>query len=236
VSSRRNLSYPSRRSSPNPRPINRLQPLFPYSVAPVLCFQQLAASFPKSPGVGVPLREGRCTEAQKCPSVSPLPATLTHSVSRKSFACHSYANTRDRGVTPPPKFFSPLATRHSPLALTPFRMNTCKSVSKQSTLTIFRMNTYKKQGEGGPSCEGQNVCRGRADMLGFALQKHHVPRKFQRCSRPLVRAPQEVPRRGRLASTPATGRGKGRISSALGMTRLANSGAGTAAQKERPTP
>jgi len=30
-----------------------------------------------------------------------------------------------------------------------FRMNTCKSVSKQRTLTTFRMNTYKKQGEGG---------------------------------------------------------------------------------------
>src|SRR5690348_6488097 len=32
-----------------------------------------------------------------------------------------------------------------------FRMNTCESVSKQRTLTIFRMNTYEKQGEGGPS-------------------------------------------------------------------------------------
>src|SRR6266851_2677729 len=35
------------------------------------------------------------------------------------------------------------------LLLTPFRINTCKSVSKQSTLTTFRMNTYKKRGEGG---------------------------------------------------------------------------------------
>src|SRR5713226_8638495 len=41
----------------------------------------------------------RCTEAEKCISVSPLFATLTHSVSRKSFPCHSYANTRDGGVT-----------------------------------------------------------------------------------------------------------------------------------------
>src|SRR5258708_25956975 len=30
-----------------------------------------------------------------------------------------------------------------------FRINTCKSVSKQTTLTPFRMNTYEKQGEGG---------------------------------------------------------------------------------------
>src|SRR5258707_15390814 len=110
VSSRRNLSYPSRRSSPNSRPVNLLQPLCSLFATPVLCFQQLAASFPKTPGVGVPLRDGRCTEAQKCPSVSPLFATLTHSVSRKSFPCHSYANTRDRGVTAAPKSSSPLAT------------------------------------------------------------------------------------------------------------------------------
>ena len=49
---------------------------------------------------GIPLRElVRCIETQKCLFVSPLLATLTHSVSRKSFPCHSYANTRDGGVT-----------------------------------------------------------------------------------------------------------------------------------------
>jgi hypothetical protein len=31
----------------------------------------------------------------------------------------------------------------------PFIINTCESVSKQRTLTTFRMNTYAKQGEGG---------------------------------------------------------------------------------------
>src|SRR6267143_3808421 len=35
----------------------------------------------------------------------------------------------------------------------PFRINTCKSVSKQRTLTSFRMNTYGKQGEGHPVIE-----------------------------------------------------------------------------------
>ena len=39
--------------------------------------------------------------------------------------------------------------RH-PSSISTFRMNTCKSVSKQTTLTPFRMNTYAKQGEGGP--------------------------------------------------------------------------------------
>jgi hypothetical protein len=207
VLSRRNLSYPSRRSSLNPRPVNLLQftrcggtlfyleprrvrsqksqllcnqanPACPpwqvYSPWRDSCLPRASRGLPslpraskgapsakgcKTPGVGVSLRElVRCTEAQKCLFVSPLLATLTHSVSRKSFPCHSYANTRDGGVTPPPKFFSPLvyperllrrATRHSPLALTPFRINTCKSVSKQATLTPFRINTYKKTGEGG---------------------------------------------------------------------------------------
>src|SRR6266478_6190376 len=32
--------------------------------------------------------------------------------------------------------------------VSPFRMNTCKSASKQRTLTLFRMNTYEKQGGG----------------------------------------------------------------------------------------
>jgi len=149
VLSRRNLAYSSHSSSPNPRPVNLLQPLGALFAAPVRCFQQLAASFPKTPGVGVPRRGGRCTEAQNCPSVSPLPATLTHSAPRKSFPCHSCANTRDRGVTPRPKSFSPLATRHSPLVLTPLRINTCKSVSKQTTLTSFRINTCEKHREGG---------------------------------------------------------------------------------------
>ncbi|MCU1241474.1 MAG: hypothetical protein JWO71_2200 [Candidatus Acidoferrum typicum] len=36
----------------------------------------------------------------------------------------------------------------------PFAINTCKSVSKQMTLTSFRINTYEKQGEGGPTRGG----------------------------------------------------------------------------------
>jgi hypothetical protein len=40
----------------------------------------------------------------------------------------------------------------SGLEFNPFRINTCKSVSKQMTLTLFRMNTYEKLGGGGPTC------------------------------------------------------------------------------------
>jgi hypothetical protein len=59
----------------------RLYPLSPHSIAHTFRHHG-----------GVPLCELlRCTEAQKCFFVSPLPATLTHSVSRKSFPCHSYA-------------------------------------------------------------------------------------------------------------------------------------------------
>src|SRR5229473_1875197 len=101
-----------------PHPPTKLTPSLPYSCS-VLCtpknvnshqisnFQPLSA---KHPGWGYPSEDVRCTEAQKCRSVSPLFATLTHSVSRKSFACHSYANTRDGVVTPPPISASVLAT------------------------------------------------------------------------------------------------------------------------------
>src|SRR5260370_18838343 len=43
----------------------------------------------------------RCTEAQKRLFVSPLLATLTHSLSRKSFPCQSYANTRHARASAP---------------------------------------------------------------------------------------------------------------------------------------
>jgi hypothetical protein len=44
----------------------------------------------------------RAPTPKKHTFVSPFPATLTHSLSRKPFPCHSYANTRDMGVTAAP--------------------------------------------------------------------------------------------------------------------------------------
>jgi len=96
VLSQRNLSYRSRRSSLNPRPVNLLQPLDSLFLTPILCFQQLAASFHKTPGVGV-LFGFRPT----IQSLTSAFATVTHSLSRKSFPCHSYANTREGGATGP---------------------------------------------------------------------------------------------------------------------------------------
>jgi hypothetical protein len=104
VLSRRRPSYPSRRSSLNPRPVNLLQPLWRSQKSQLLWNQANPASFCKTPGVGVPLRElVPCTEAQKCVSVTPLLATLAHSVSRKSFAYHSYENTRDGSASARPR-------------------------------------------------------------------------------------------------------------------------------------
>ncbi len=109
--------------------------------------------FCKNTRGGIPLQHfADCTEVQKRHFLSSLSAALTHTLSRKSFPCHSYANTRDTGATPP-GFFPPLATRHSPLppdrSSISFRINTCKSVSKQTTLTSFRINTCEKPGGGG---------------------------------------------------------------------------------------
>ena len=79
--------------------------------------------------------------------------TLTHP--RQASLPPSYAQ---RGASVPSDFnrlrILPLATgvackNTEPATLSTFRMNTCKSVSKQRTLTIFRINTCEKQGGGG---------------------------------------------------------------------------------------
>ncbi len=57
----------------------------------------------------------------------------------------------------PPKFFRSRSSDAKCQASKPFRMNTCESVSKQRTLTTFRMNTYEKQGEGGPAFRVSSV-------------------------------------------------------------------------------
>ena len=107
-----------------------------------------------------------CAEVQKRHSVTPLFATLAHSLSRKSFPCRSYANTRDRGATPP-KFFSFTQTvRERPRVLTRFKINTCKTVSKQTTLTSFRINTYEK-----PGGEGRLLLTSQELVSLFRLSK-----------------------------------------------------------------
>src|ERR1700737_4158129 len=104
-----------------------------FSLGPVfrarfVCFQQLADSFCKMPGGGRSLAS------------RPLVRGPRSGISSRRFGSRGATLLGER--TPP---FS----RQSLCALSIFRINTCKSVSKQTTLTLFRINTYEKPGEGG---------------------------------------------------------------------------------------
>ena len=104
-----------------------------FSLGPVfrarfVCFQQLADSFCKMPGVGRSLASRTLVRGTRS------------GISSRRFGSRGATLLGER--TPP---FS----RRSLCALSIFRINTCKSVSKQTTLTLFRINTYEKPGEGG---------------------------------------------------------------------------------------
>jgi hypothetical protein len=77
-----------------------------------LCFQQVAASFAKMPGVGYPNAFSASAFAPSASLRYPLPKG-----SHRQRNCSSTSS---------------------------FRINTCKSVSKQTTLTPFRINTCEK--------------------------------------------------------------------------------------------
>ena len=93
-----------------------------------------------------------CAKTQKCPPVSPLPVTLTHSLSRNPFICHSYANTRGVGITVPKFFASGLQLStvdyKLPSALTSFRINTCISVASKRLYPPLESTLTKNRGEG----------------------------------------------------------------------------------------
>jgi hypothetical protein len=91
-----------------------------------------------------------CAKTQKRPPVSPLPATLTDSLSRKSFACHSCANTRDVGAAPS---FSLAVSSLCSLRLCgrqslsmSFRINTCISVASKRLYLPLESTLMKKGG------------------------------------------------------------------------------------------
>ena len=84
----------------NARRLIPLQALCRCEKTQLLWIQANPNSLCKTRRVAYSLRELLLyTEVQKCRSVSLLLATLTHSVSRKSFPCHSYENTRDGGAS-----------------------------------------------------------------------------------------------------------------------------------------
>src|SRR5437899_6247229 len=58
--------------------------------------------------------------------------------------------------------------------VTPFRINTCKSVSKQTTLSLFRINTYEKQAGWGRG-RARHSCRDRRLRSGRNYPRKSFP-------------------------------------------------------------
>ena len=105
---------------------------------PVLYFQQLAASFRKIPGGGVSRTNLRDTRATSATPSRPLRLFTLVREGCVIISLHLCSRVSQ----------FPLRSCIS------FRINTCKSVSKQTTLTSFRINTCEKTGGGGTSHTG----------------------------------------------------------------------------------
>jgi hypothetical protein len=159
--SRTNLTGPMPKLDLNSRPFSHLQPLCRREKSQPLWNQANPASFPKTPGVGWVPRSclGTLGGSRRRLSVSKMLvrdtrggvpnarcASLNLGGPSRHSACPCVLH-RQSGVWGP-RFarHSSLATRHFPLSI--FRINTCKSVSKQTTLTPFIINTYEKPGRG----------------------------------------------------------------------------------------
>jgi len=84
---------------------------------------------------GVPLKKEKMNATQ--------PRIINEPASTATPRCQ-YRSLAAAGVPPNPE------NSASPATLSTFKMNTCKSVSKQRTLSSFRMNTYAKTRGGAP--------------------------------------------------------------------------------------
>ena len=169
--SRTNLASFSLCSTPNPRVFMRLQPLDRSQKSQLLCNQANPASFAKMPGVwgghpernyGTPgvgcapkYRPRRINNLQTLLALDlyalvnapdPLPISSRHSFTQ-SIVCEGPLPLH--GVASHPQLSTVDYEPLFPPSPTTFRINTCKSVSKQTTLTSFRINTYEKKGGGG---------------------------------------------------------------------------------------
>ena len=105
----------------------------------------------------------------KCPASHLTPFLPTFS---ENTACKRTLSSKNSARAPA----SPLST---------FRMNTCKSVSKQRTLTPFRMNTYAKTGGGGS--------HGSAPVFRIGLPR--IPLRASPPQRSFVFSYLQIPRR-----------------------------------------
>ena len=109
------------------------------------------------------------TKRTKNTPVSPLSTAFTPNRSLTPLESTFTKNTGGVGVTGPFAFPPALTLMAQPKNRAPlsiFRMNTRKSVTKQTTLTFFRMNTYAKTGGGSPP---------RTDHTGTSLPTTHHP-------------------------------------------------------------
>src|SRR5260370_3350543 len=81
--------------------------------------------------------------------------------------------------------------------LSPFRMNTSKSVSKQRTLSIFKMNTYEKRRRGWPVMVNQESVKDSCPERPSGVKDLHV-------AQPLLAVlfPQVTGHRARNSATP----------------------------------
>jgi hypothetical protein len=153
VSSRTTLCYPLPRDNPNSRPLNHLQPLSPRQKSQLLWNQANPASFSKipgwggypernygTPGVGYTLTSRPCGISNPCPllCVTSAPGACPDPVGASLYpACPEFRG-EPRGERYP-------GSAHCLVkGATTCRINTCKSVSKQMTLTPFRITTYEK--------------------------------------------------------------------------------------------
>jgi len=138
-----------------------------------------------------------CAKAQKRLFLSPLFATLTHSLSRKSFPCHSYANTRVG-------YRSPVSSI-SKMCLGPF----LATHSKNPTITPvfstvpgdFGSNSFvwnrsaKPGGEGGGRKEiatTPHAARARARFFFTSLLRHIITSFLQGTRMILPTAPDSI--------------------------------------------
>src|SRR6266404_5430623 len=104
-----------------------------------------------------------------------------------SIACSLFSeNTRGGGTLTPPHqaslpkgvHFAKDCKNTETATLTTFRINTCKSVSKQRTLTTFRINTYAKPGRRGGEWVPSAIAISLRKAKGAKLP-HTGPLEFQ---------------------------------------------------------
>ncbi len=142
--SRTNLIGPMPKLDLNSRPLNRLQPLCRREKLQPLWNQANPASFSKMPGCGV----GHPERNYGTPRVWVSRTVLRDTAGGISTSGLSGSTLLTILLGEPISSPFCLISDRSSIS---FRISTCKSVSKQTTLTPFIINTYEKPGEGGGS-------------------------------------------------------------------------------------